>query len=663
MSIEMLKTFPRYACHIRLALLICLVSSSVRAEDFVRVQFNNPGLVTDLGVGLWAWPMPMDWDSDGDLDLVVSCPDKPYNGTYFFENTEGNVKLPVFKPGVKVGPGMKNVQVSHVSGQPHVLMASKEFTNFLGKEFNTTKSVHSPERIHKNTGNLRFNVWSYVDYNNDGVQDILVGGDDWGYYGWDDGFDATGTWKRGPLHGFVYILPNEGTSDSPKYGQPVRLKAGDQEINVYGNPMPNMADFDGDGDLDLICAEFLDGFTYFENAGTRSEPDFATGKTLTRDGNKIHLHVQMITPSAIDWDHDGDVDLICGDEDGRVAFIENLGSVIDGQPAFANPVYFQQQATDLKFGALVTPVSIDWDADGDADLICGNTAGDIGFIENLDGGNPPKWANPVLLEADGKPIHIQAGKNGSIQGPAEAKWGYTTLSVADWNHDGLLDIVANSIWGKLVWFENVGTKTTARLKVEVPIVVAWKKAPPKPAWTWWTPQPGELVTQWRTTPLVVDWNHDGLNDLLSLDPEGYLAFYQRVKTEERLTLLPGERIFSGGKFDSKQKLLGDENGILQLNTGTNGASGRRKLCIVDWDGDGRQDIIINSVNANWLRNVYDQNGVTKLEDQGPLSQQTLAGHTTSPTIVDWDNDGIPELLLGAEDGRFYYLKNVTRNNK
>ena len=40
----------------------------------------------DLGVGLWAWPLPMDFDRDGDLDLVVSCPDKPSNGLWFFEN-------------------------------------------------------------------------------------------------------------------------------------------------------------------------------------------------------------------------------------------------------------------------------------------------------------------------------------------------------------------------------------------------------------------------------------------------------------------------------------------------------------------------------------------------------------------------------------------------
>ena len=68
-----------------------------------------------------------------------------------------------------------------------------------------------------------------------------------------------------------------------------------------------------------------------------------------------------------------------------------------------------------------------------------------------------------LLEADGREFRILAGESGSIQGPAEAKWGYTTLSVADWDHDGLLDLVVNSIWGKVVWFRNEGTAGAAKL--------------------------------------------------------------------------------------------------------------------------------------------------------------------------------------------------------
>ena len=634
-----------------------LAGGTLNLYAFERVQFNHPGLTVDLGVGLWAWPLPMDWDGDGDYDLIVSCPDEPYNGTYFFENTHGDAKLPVFKPGIKVGVGMKNLQVSHVNGVPHVLQSSKAFTGFLGVGFGASKRILETEKVHKGEGRDRFNVWSYVDYDGDGAQDIMVGADDWGYYGWDDGFDKNGNWKRGPLHGYVYILRNAGTTVEPEYEKPFRLQAGGEEANVYGNPQPNMADFDGDGDLDLICGEFLDGFTYFQNIGSRTEPAYSTGRYLMDGKDIIRMHVQMITPSAIDWDKDGDVDIICGDEDGRVALVENTGKVRNGQPSFKQPQYFQQEARDLKFGALVTPVSFDWDADGDEDLICGNTSGNIAFIENLDGGNPPRWAGPVLLEAGGRVIRIQAGDNGSIQGPAEAKWGYSTLSVADWNHDSLPDLVVNSIWGKVIWHKNIGTKAAPNLAAAQPVKVAWRRTPPKPAWTWWNPQSGELAPQWRTTPVVVDWDEDGLNDLIMLDHEGYLSFFRREKRGDALTLHPGNRIFRGGVFDSKHSAKGKADDLLQMNNRINGGSGRRKICIVDWDGDGLRDLLVNSVNVNFMKNKGEKDRKTWFKDMGPVSNRKLAGHTTSPTTVDWNNDGIRDLLVGAEDGRLYYVEN------
>ena len=54
------------------------------SSEFIILDYNNPDLSVDLGVGLWAWPLPMDFDDDGDMDLVVSCPDTPFNGIYFF---------------------------------------------------------------------------------------------------------------------------------------------------------------------------------------------------------------------------------------------------------------------------------------------------------------------------------------------------------------------------------------------------------------------------------------------------------------------------------------------------------------------------------------------------------------------------------------------------
>ena len=133
-------------------------------------------------------------------------------------------------------------------------------------------------------------------------------------------------------------------------------------------------------------------------------------------GERLHMDLCMITPTAVDFNGDGRLDIICGDEDGRVAFLENTGQVVDGMPQFLPPRYFRQFAADVKFGALATPYAFDWDGDGDEDLIVGNSGGYVAFIENL-GGNPIRWAAPRYLSAGGKLIREQAGPNGSIQGP------------------------------------------------------------------------------------------------------------------------------------------------------------------------------------------------------------------------------------------------------
>jgi hypothetical protein len=621
-------------------LALVLLAPAAHAEDFTRVRYHHPGLTVDLGVGLWAWPLPMDYDGDGDMDLLVSCPDKPSNGVYFFENPQGRVKMPVFKPGVRLAPAQPNVQISYVAGQPRLLVPGAELIDFRKEHFARRKKVYPRTRLdaHK----VRANQWKFADFDGDGDQDLLVGVGDWSDYGWDNAFDKRGVWTRGPLHGWVYLLRNTGSDAEPRYADPVKIEAGGKPVDVFGMPSPNLADFDGDGDLDLLCGEFIDGFTYFPNVGTRKDPKYAAGRRLP-----LRMDLCMIVPVAVDWDGDGDTDLVVGEEDGRVALIEHTGKVKGGLPVFAPPRHFQQQAEDVKFGALVTPVSFDWDGDGDEDLICGNTAGYVGFIENLDGKPAPRWAAPRYLEADGRVIRIMAGPNGSIQGPCERKWGYTTLSVADWNHDGLPDLVVNSIWGKVVWFANVGTRKKPRLTSARPIEVEWEGKPPRPAWNWWEPQGRELVTQWRTTPCALDLTGDGLVDLAMLDHEGYLALFRRVKQGGRLRLLPGKRVF----VDEKGKPL-------RLNAGVAGKSGRRKLCFADWDGDGRVDLLVNTVNAGLFRNLGTRpDGSIVLKDEGPVGERKLSGHTTSPAVADWDRDGVPDLLVGAEDGHLYHLRN------
>ena len=623
-----------------------------------RVKFNNPGLKVDLGVGLWAWPMPMDFDGDGDLDLVVSCEDVPYNGTYVFENLSGNVKMPLFAAPRRISRGMANAQISYTDRGWRVLTPGMEYPEFRTKGLEEGVKLPLPPNIHGR--GVRANQWKYVDYDGDGLLDLVVGVGDWTDYGWDNAFDAKGNWTRGPLHGYVYFVKNVGTAKTPRYAPPVKIMAGASPIDVFGMPSPNFADFDGDGDLDLVCGEFRDKMFYFENVGTRREPRYAPGRALVAsDGKPLAMDLCMIVPVAIDWDKDGDVDLIVGQEDGRVAFVENTGRLADRMPVFAPPVFFQQVAEDLKFGALVTPVSFDWDGDGDEDLVCGNSAGYIGLIENL-GGFPPRWAAPRYLEADGKVIHILAGPNGSIQGPAEAKWGYTVLSVADWDGDGLPDLMVNSIWGAVLWFRNVGTRSEPRLAAGQPVDVLWPGRAPKPAWTWWDPKDKQLVTQWRTTPAMLDVNGDGLMDLVMLDPEGYLSAYLRARVGGRLVLNPPRRLFYGtgkSQADASQASDNDLGDPLQLNAGKAGRSGRRKFCIADWDRDGRLDLLIDGRNVNFMHTVSTKPDRWVLASAGAVDDRRLAGHDTCPTVVDWNRDRVPDLLVGAEDGHFYYLSN------
>jgi hypothetical protein len=522
---------------------------------------------------------------------------------------------------------------------------NKELPGFRSGDWTTLRDVFLNKQVAP-IKYLRSNIWRFADYDGDGKDDLLVGHDAWDNFGWFDTNDwyrrytPSGDWTGGAPEGRVYLLRNIGMEAEPRYLEAQPLLANGSPVTTYGAPTPNLADFDGDGDLDLLCGSFLDYFTYFQNIGSRTEPRFAVGVLLP-----FTMDLEMIVPAAVDWDGDGDIDVVCGDEDGRVAFIEHTGVVKDGLPQFNPPHYFQQEADELDAGVLATPVGYDWDGDGDEDIVCGQSAGYIIWFENLSGSKveSPKWAAPRKLEVNGAPIRIMAGPNGSIQGPAEAKWGYTTISVADWDGDGLADIAANSIWGRVVWFKNIGTRKVPRLVAALPVEVAWEGTPPKPTWYWWSPGPRELATAWRTTPMVVDFNGDGRMDLVMQDHEGWLALYTRRPDG---ALLPGQRI-----------LCDDAGQPLRLNAGTGGRSGRRKLCVVDWDGDGKLDLLLNGKNAEFWRGLGVRDGKWLFHNEGDISSRNLEGHDTSPTTVDWNGDGIRDLLIGAEDGKLYYLRN------
>lgn len=588
-----------------------------------RVTYGRAGVRGKLAVGLYSHPAALDWDGDGDLDLLVACPDRPYNGTYLFRNI-GTVEEPLFDRAIWLGPALKDLNLGDVDGDGQLDATSaggRWYPNIRRNGFNNPQVFNLRRTYHVG----RDDLWLPVDWDGDGKIDLLNGVSDWRDYGWDDAFNDKGEWLRGPLHGYVYLWRNTGTNAAPQYAAPEKLP-----VDSYGSPAPQLFRWRAQGKPDLLMGSFLDYVTLHQR------DDLTKSKILP-----FRLDLEMIQPRVIDWHKDGRPTLLIGEEGGTLTFVDNTAP-FGQEPQWAAPRQLEQMDPFVKSGSLARPVAIDWNGDGKLDLIAGNSAGYIEWFENTGTREVPAFTARGYLRAAGKPIRRVAGANKSVQGPAEAKWGYANPVVADWDMDGKLDLVVNDIWGEVVWYK--GTGNVQELEPARNIEVEWPGAPPKPEWVWWQPKGKQLLTQWRTTPEVVDWDRDGLPDLVMLNHQGYLCLFRRMKKDGQLLLGAPERIF-----------VAESGRFLNMANGRAGSSGRRKLDLVDWDGDGDLDLLTDSDQGPlW----YENRGTLErpvMALRGLIVRAPLAGHSPTPNAADWNGDGKLDVLVGAEDGFFYFF--------
>ena len=124
----------------------------------------------------------------------------------------------------------------------------------------------------------------------------------------------------------VYLVPNEGTRQKAVWGRAEPLKADGKVIAAQGNRAgPFVADWDGDGKLDLILGSGSGSVVWYRNTGTTRKPQLTLAGTLveacaeaaptsaaaagkpTRSGGQAKVCVA-------DWNGDGRPDLIVGDD-------------------------------------------------------------------------------------------------------------------------------------------------------------------------------------------------------------------------------------------------------------------------------------------------------------------------------------------------------------
>lgn len=209
-----------------------------------------------------------------------------------------------------------------------------------------------PLNVTTTGGHARFDV---CDWNNDGRNDLVVA-------------DGSGT---------LTLFLNRGRKSKPSLIAAQRLSADGKPIQLGSRASVLVCDWDNEGRKDLVLADDK-GYSFSRNTGTDAAPSFAQPRPILFNGKKVS-YVRPNLGSFVDWDGDGKRDLVGCHFENSIRFYRNIGSGAPGaEPQFADPegvVVLKSESPQMISGADV----VDWNGDGDLDLLTGQGHGGSGL--------------------------------------------------------------------------------------------------------------------------------------------------------------------------------------------------------------------------------------------------------------------------------------------
>ena len=238
-----------------------------------------------------------------------------------------------------------------------------------------------------------------ADIDADGDLDLFVGNE----------FDASNPGWQGD----VYFFENTGTVVTPQFEL---MDSTFFDEGMGNNMAPAFGDLDADDDLDVLVGDYNGELSYYLNEGVPEMHNYSyQGKFLDID------LAGRATPVLGDVDEDGDLDLYVGDKNGAVHMWSN-----DGDPSDYN---FVKISDDLfpgdNLGLEIALELADFDNDGDLDLLIGNQSGEL-YLANPSGSElhqleqfPHSGLNIALavddLDSDGQIDFIVGNNEGGLQ--------------------------------------------------------------------------------------------------------------------------------------------------------------------------------------------------------------------------------------------------------
>lgn len=170
----------------------------------------------------------------------------------------------------------------------------------------------------------------------------------------------------------------------------------------------------------------------------RMDGKFAAVEAIKGKNNRRLKAGKASAAFAADWDADGDLDLVIGNLEGEIYLARNEGT--SRQWAFAQPQRLPAAGGAVKVEGDAGPAVADWDGDGKPDLITGAGDGSVTWYRNAGSAKEPALAAGVTLVPASKEGAYPS--NRSREGaPSPARGARTKICAADWNHDGRLDLL------------------------------------------------------------------------------------------------------------------------------------------------------------------------------------------------------------------------------
>ncbi|MBU1680802.1 MAG: T9SS type A sorting domain-containing protein [Bacteroidetes bacterium] len=417
------------------------------------------------------YPCWVDLDNDGDLDLVIGG----YNGLIGYENI-GSKEEPEY---LKLESVFASVN-PQIGGDPKPAFADLDNDGDvdlivgIGESFvagpapgitlgfRNNGSSQNPNFVQDNslvTGipDIGLNAYpALADLDNDNDYDLLFGRDG----------------------GSLYFYKNTGTPSQPVWTRDYAVFASVESSSYWKNP--TFADLDYDNDLDLIYGTSSGAMYVHKNIGYIMNPIFQYYPNYFK---VIKLNGNGASVSLADYDNDGDYDLLSGIWTGKIIYFKNAGT--NQKPEF---IQTNMPFSNLEGSSYSTPVFVDIDSDGDYDIVTGGLNGKLSCYINNSGSftanatlfgfvsagysSVPTFAD---LDDDGDQDLLVGSETGSSYRFYENKGSnvfeenttmfagisfpnYSSPKLADVDNDGDIDLVVGRISGSLDFYENKGNK-------------------------------------------------------------------------------------------------------------------------------------------------------------------------------------------------------------